>query len=136
MPDPSVLSVMRAARYFLLLYHYNNGIHHINAKKPVRTLEDLKGMRVMGIGPMVPRIIEHLGAVPVSMGMTEEYTSLERGLLDFSCKEWEGTFSFNYYQVTNHRTILKGGSVWFDLLGLMMNPWRRITLSLSSRPKL
>ena len=52
--------------------------------KPVRTIEDFKGLRIRSYGFALPAIIQALGAVPVSMGTPDTYEALSRGILDCS----------------------------------------------------
>lgn len=52
--------------------------------KPVRTPEDLKGLRIRSYGHALPRVFEAFGATPVSMGTADAYEALERGILDCS----------------------------------------------------
>ena len=52
--------------------------------KPVRSPEDLKGLRVRSYGHALPRVFEAFGATPVSMGTADAYEALERGILDCS----------------------------------------------------
>jgi TRAP-type C4-dicarboxylate transport system substrate-binding protein len=56
------------------------GIVH-TSKKPVRTLEDLKGLRLSCSG-LTAKIVAALGATPVAMTMPERYDALAKGLVD------------------------------------------------------
>lgn len=53
----------------------------ITAKKSVRTLEDLKGLRVRCTG-LSAKIVESLGAVPVAMPKGDQYDALLKGVVD------------------------------------------------------
>lgn len=50
-------------------------------KKPVRSLDDFKGMKIRTTGTM-ELAMDQLGASPVFMPATEAYTALERGTVD------------------------------------------------------
>lgn len=52
------------------------------SKKPVRTLEDLKGLKIWVAGRLAARMIAALGATPVTMASGEVYVALEKGILD------------------------------------------------------
>lgn len=49
--------------------------------KPVRTLEDLRGLKVRATGQMAD-VIKALGAVPVPLEMPDVYEALRRGVID------------------------------------------------------
>ncbi len=63
----------------------------LHSRKPVRTIDDLKGLKVRTSGAWL-EIVNQLGASAVTMPGAEVYTSLERGTIDAS--EW-GTLSIN-----------------------------------------
>lgn len=50
--------------------------------KPVRSADDLKGLRVRTYGFAYPALVEALGATPVSINTAEAYEALERGIID------------------------------------------------------
>jgi TRAP-type C4-dicarboxylate transport system substrate-binding protein len=49
--------------------------------KPVRTLEDLKGLKIRGTG-RIGDIVKALGATPMPLEMVDLYESLRRGVID------------------------------------------------------
>ncbi|MBO4318735.1 MAG: TRAP transporter substrate-binding protein DctP [Mailhella sp.] len=54
----------------------------IVSTKPVRTLEDLKGLRIGCSSPSSIEQLKLLGASPIHMNMTDFYLSLQRGMVD------------------------------------------------------
>jgi len=52
------------------------------SKKLVKTLEDLKGMKIRTPSAMMGKLIKKWGGVPVAMPAPEVYMSLERGVID------------------------------------------------------
>jgi TRAP-type C4-dicarboxylate transport system substrate-binding protein len=54
----------------------------ISRAKPIRTLDDLRGLRMRAPSAAQSRQLEVMGAVPVAMPITEVYQSLERGVVD------------------------------------------------------
>jgi len=71
--------------------------------KPVRTLEDLKGMKFGDTEPMAGKIDTMLGIVPIIMQDTETYTGLERGMLDGRWQEYNGLVTWKTGEVTKYR---------------------------------
>ncbi len=58
-------------------------------RKPVKSVEDLKGMK-MRIGGMAGRVMERLGAVPQQIAGADVYPALEKGTIDAA--EWVGPY--------------------------------------------
>ncbi len=59
--------------------HIPGGIY--TSKTPVKTLEDLKGLRIRCTG-LSANIVKALGATPVAMPKGDQYDALQRGLVD------------------------------------------------------
>ncbi|MCL7942944.1 TRAP transporter substrate-binding protein [Marinobacter sp. ATCH36] len=87
--------------------------------KPVRTLEDLKGMRIRTPSKLSGNVLEALGASPVSMPVTEVYTSLERGIVDGVQIPLSAVKSFDLTEVANYFTT--GAPLGFSPYFLVMN---------------
>ena len=64
-----------------LLYLHAHGPGILASKKPVRTLEDLKGMKVRATG-LSAKIVERLGAAAVGMPQPETYEALQKGVVE------------------------------------------------------
>jgi len=67
-----------------VLYVHAHGPGLLHTKKPVRNLEDLKGMKIRATG-LSAKVVEALGAVPVAMDQGGTYEALQKGVV-------EGTF--------------------------------------------
>ncbi len=63
----------------MYLHAHGPGIFH--TKKPVKTMEDLKGMKIRGTGTSI-KVVEALGATPVAMPQPETYDALQKGVVD------------------------------------------------------
>ncbi len=64
-----------------LLYVHAHGPGILATKKPVRVLEDLKGMKIRGTG-LSAGIATALGATAVGMPQPETYDALQKGVVD------------------------------------------------------
>jgi len=64
-----------------VLYLHAHGPGLLASKKPVRSLDDLKGMKVRGTG-LSGKIITALGAAAVGMPQGDTYESLQKGVVD------------------------------------------------------
>ena len=67
-----------------VLYIHAHGPGLLHTKKPVRRLEDLKGMKIRSTG-LSAKVVKALGGVPVAMPQGATYESLQKGVV-------EGTF--------------------------------------------
>ena len=64
-----------------VLYLHAHGPGLLHTKKPVKKLDDLKGMKVRSTG-FSAKVVEALGAVPVAMPQGETYEALSKGIVD------------------------------------------------------
>jgi TRAP-type C4-dicarboxylate transport system substrate-binding protein len=64
-----------------LLFLYTDAIGNIHTKRPVRSVDDLKGVQIRGTGSDVP-LIKAMGGTPVGMPWSEVYLALQRGVAE------------------------------------------------------
>lgn len=77
-------------------------IHTID--KPIRTPDDMKGMRIRRPSAIGGDIIDAAGGSPVGLPATDLYTSLQRGVVDGMAFPWSPTGSFKLTEVVNTHT--------------------------------
>jgi TRAP-type transport system periplasmic protein len=73
--------------------------------KPIKTLEDLKGLRMRSPSAAQARQLQVMGATPVAMPVTEIYPSLERGVIDGSMVPFSTILDFRLGEVAKVYTI-------------------------------
>ncbi|WP_372887162.1 TRAP transporter substrate-binding protein [Psychrobacter sp.] len=78
------------------------GFHTVD--KPIRTPDDLTGMRIRGPSAITGNIIDAAGGTPVGLPVTDLYTSLQRGVLDGISLPWDAMGSFKLTEITNTHT--------------------------------
>lgn len=64
-----------------VLYLHAHGPGLLHTKKPVRTMEDIKGMKIRSTG-FSNKVVEGLGGVPVAMPQGSTYESLQKGVVE------------------------------------------------------
>lgn len=64
-----------------VLYVHAHGPGILAAKKSVRSLDDLKGLKVRATG-LSAKIVEALGATPIAMSQPETYEALQKGVVE------------------------------------------------------
>lgn len=75
-------------------------------KKEVKTIEDLKGLKICSSGAVIGRVLTKLGAVPVTSPITEFYEAMERGVTDGVAIPFEGMPPFRFHEVCKYSTVL------------------------------
>ncbi len=60
------------------------GVEAFVSKKPIRSVADLKGIKLRAPQGMVNNVFAAVGATPVNLPGSEVYTSLEKGVIDAS----------------------------------------------------
>ena len=92
----------------------------ITSKTPIRTLADLKGMKIRAApGPMF-EAVERLGGVPVDVNWGDIYSSLEKGVIDGVATQQQGAVPMRFYEVCPYCT-------WFDMGGVEF--WQAMSLN-------
>lgn len=90
------------------LANYNaNGIYNLFTKKPVATLEDLKGMKIRSAGGTPSKIVKALGGVPVSVPAPEAYNAFQRGVVDGVAFYDTGAIAYRVHELATHLTEAK-----------------------------
>jgi TRAP-type C4-dicarboxylate transport system substrate-binding protein len=71
-----------------LLYLHAHGPGLLHSKKPVRSLADVKGMKIRSTG-FSAKVAKALGGVPVAMGQDGAYEALQKGVVEASLSPME-----------------------------------------------
>jgi len=101
--------------------------HIYNAKKAVRSMADLRGLKLRtSLAANSPALLA-LGAVPVQKGTNEIFELVTSGVLDGTLLSREGVVSFNLVNTLNNLTIVPGG-LYNSVLSLAINDekWKSI----------
>jgi len=94
--------------------------------KPVRTLEDLKGMRIRATG-IAAELVEALGAVPVPMPASDAYDALQKGVIDGTVGSPNMLKGWRFAEVTNYTTIAPGaGYVTGFFVAMNLDKWNSL----------
>jgi TRAP-type transport system periplasmic protein len=86
-----------------MIYLHGHGQGLFHSKKPVRKLEDLKGVKVRTFGPNA-EFMKLLGAVPVAMPMGEAYDALSKGVAEAILCPYEALEGWKFGEVLNYTT--------------------------------
>jgi TRAP-type C4-dicarboxylate transport system substrate-binding protein len=80
---------------------------NIYAKKAVRTLEDLRGLKLRASGGVL-QVLKTLGATPVGMPQSETPEALQKGVVMGAVSSLETLMDFKYAELCRHVTIMNG----------------------------
>ncbi|MBN1255339.1 MAG: TRAP transporter substrate-binding protein [Deltaproteobacteria bacterium] len=75
-------------------------------KKPIRRLEDLKGLTIRAPG-MAGEVMKALGGTPAPTPMPEVYDAMAKGVIDGEASNYETLFAFKFAEVVKYET-----SIW------------------------
>ncbi len=98
----------------------NPGI--VTTNKPVRALEDLKGMRIRAPSELLP-VLASLDADPVDMPMGEVYSALAKGVIDGVVAPAETFSSLHFQEVSNFFTDLKVPRGAYPARAISLKTW-------------
>ncbi|MBF0204207.1 MAG: TRAP transporter substrate-binding protein [Desulfamplus sp.] len=84
----------------MFLHAHGPGYIH-TIKKPVKTLADMKGLKIRSTG-MSTHLVSALGGTPVGQSMSETYTSLQKGVVDGSAHPLESNKGWKLAEVLDY----------------------------------
>ena len=98
----------------------------LHSIKPVRTLEDLKGMKIGCQTPESARAMELLGASASTIAWPDMYVQLERGVVDGVVAAWAIVNITHLHEIAKYHTLLRlspGIAHWM----FNRNTWNKFT---------
>jgi TRAP-type C4-dicarboxylate transport system substrate-binding protein len=97
----------------------------ITTKKQVKTLEDLKGMKIRMTGGPPMDQMKALGGVPMLIPMPDNYISMQKGVIDGMGAPWEAIYAFRLYEVVKYYTKTPFPAVYFSM-SVNKNKWNSL----------
>jgi TRAP-type C4-dicarboxylate transport system substrate-binding protein len=85
-----------------ILFHLHDGATIHTTKKPIRTLDDFKGMKMRAPTRQVTKMIATLGATPVPMPLPQAPEALSKGVIDGAIVPWEVAPSMKLEEIVKH----------------------------------
>lgn len=93
--------------------------------RPVRTLADLKGLRLRAQTDAID-VLRDLGADPVNMPMGEVYSALAKGVIDGVVAPADTIKSLHFAEVADHFTTLRFSRGAYPARAMSDMAWRRL----------
>ena len=102
--DVHVLQLWSSNPYFL-----------ITTKKQVKTMEDIKGLKIRVVGGPPTDQMKALGAIPTLIPMPDTYLSMDKGVIDGMGAPWEAIHGFRLYEIVKYYTLVPLSAVYFSM---------------------
>lgn len=109
---------------FKVLALFGDGGMDVHTRdKPIRSLEDFKGLKLRASSRTAAKTLESLGASPVSMPPAQMTEAIAKGVVDGALATWEVVAPTKLDEVTNYHSLLGEGqpAIGYTVLGMLMN---------------
>lgn len=93
-----------------IFMHLHDGAALHSTSKPMRTLEDMKGLKVRGATRISVRLLTAIGATPVQMPLPQVPESLSKGVIDAAMVPWEGVPTIKLHEIAKHHLDMPAGA--------------------------
>jgi tripartite ATP-independent transporter DctP family solute receptor len=91
------------ASNFIGVGWFEAGSRNFYTKKPVKTVADLKGMKIrVQQAPLMVGLVEGLGAVATPLAYGEVYSALQTGVIDGAENNWPSYLTTSHYEVAKY----------------------------------
>jgi TRAP-type C4-dicarboxylate transport system substrate-binding protein len=104
---------------------FNPGGVNLFSTKPVKTLNDWKGLLVGALSPTASALAKELGASPVTVMWTDTYESLQKKVIDATLQGSHGAVAMNMIDVCKHATFFYGLSGW-NGFSINLDTWKKM----------
>ena len=90
----------------------------LHSRKPIVSIADMRGVKIVALSRTVGQAIEKLGASPIVLQFSEVYQALQRGTVDAVAGGWPTVPALNLTEVTTHHLAMSLGT---EAMFLVMN---------------
>ena len=115
----------------VLVLHTSDPFLIITTKKQIKTLEDIKGMKIRVVGGAMVDALKAVGGVPMFIPMPDNYIAMQKGTVDGVAGTWEAIQAFRLHEVGKYVTVnIPLGAAYF---AVVMNNKKWAALSQKDR---
>lgn len=107
---------LRGYSDYFVVGSFMNANAHVFARKPIKSVNDLKGMKVRISGAVIGQTVKELGVVPVLMPPNEVVEAMGRGTIDALTTVPAAMIDFGIDRVTTHDYLIELGTNPFAVL--------------------
>lgn len=101
--DPYLLPEYKGVKVIALWGAEDAGL--MTRSKPIRSMDDVKGLRMRSPSAAQAKQLEKMGATPIAQPITQVYPSMERGVIDGAMVPFTTILDFRLGEVARHYTI-------------------------------
>ncbi len=99
-------ALLKGANIRIIAWAYNFGSRSVLAKKPVKTPEDLAGLKIRTLpNPVITECLRLMGAAATPLAFGEIYTALQAGVLDGLEHDPPTILASNFYETSKHYAL-------------------------------
>ena len=99
------------------LAYWFNGFKEFTANKPLRKLDDFRGLKIrIQSSKVIEGEIKALGAIPQVMAFSEVYTALQQGVVDGEENTPSNKYTQKMHEVQKHMTMSDHGVVMYAVV--------------------
>lgn len=109
----------------ILILYSSDPYSLITTKKQVKTLEDLKGMKIRMTGGPPTDQMKSLGGIPISIPMPDAYLALKQGVLDGMGAPWEAIHAYRLHEVVDYYTQTPFPALYFSI-AINKKKWNKL----------
>lgn len=110
-----------------MLFMLSSPPAYFQTRKPIKTLEDLKGAKIRALGGTTTKVIGALGAVPVVLSPTDVYDALSKGVADGAVVISDALTTLKWGDVLHYTTMNVSTSfVNNGYLVMNLNKWKSL----------
>ncbi len=102
-----------------------DGSYHLITKKPIKTLDDLKGLKLLA-GGAVANWLDGTGATAVNAAFPEFYNNISTGVADGAVMTTIGMLPFKIYEVAPYITLVDMGGPITGALTMNLDTWNSL----------
>ena len=100
------------------------GPYYVWSKKPIETIEDLKGLKFRSVGDQA-KLLAELGVTPVGMTPPEIYDAVSKGTIDGLLGDWDIAHGYKLYDIAKFHSLLPVGSS-AAFLAISTRTWNKL----------
>ncbi|AUC98584.1 TRAP transporter substrate-binding protein [Bradyrhizobium sp. SK17] len=103
---PIEAALLKGANIHIIGWAYNFGARSVLAKKPVKTPEDLAGLKIRTLpNPIITECLRLMGAAATPLAFGEIYTALQAGVLDGLEHDPPTILASKFYETAKHYAL-------------------------------
>ena len=99
------------------LAFWDNGFKHMSANRPLRTVDDFKGLKMrIQSSKVLEAQMKALGANPQVMAFSEVYSALQQGVVDGTENPLSNLYTQKMHEVQKHLTLSQHGYLGYAVI--------------------